>query len=176
MHLRHLLLLVSLGLTAPTLVFAQAQSNVPTRVAVVDVQKVITESNAGKAAFEKLKGVQESRMAQAKQMDEEVRKLDTDLNNRRASLSETKQAELQQQIADKRIRLQRFAQDAEQEIGQLRDRELQALELKIKPVIDALAKDLGLAAIFNKFESGLIYADDRIDITDQVIARFNAAK
>jgi hypothetical protein len=32
---------------------------------------------------------------------------------------------------------------------------------------------MGLAAIFNKFESGLVYASDAIDITDSVIKRFN---
>ena len=34
---------------------------------------------------------------------------------------------------------------------------------------------MGLAAIFNKFESGLVYASDAIDITDTVIKRFNDA-
>ena len=29
-----------------------------------------------------------------------------------------------------------------------------------------------LAAIFNKFESGLVYASDAIDITDTVIKKF----
>jgi len=49
------------------------------------------------------------------------------------------------------------------------------LENKIKPVIDAVGKEMGLAAIFNKFESGLVYASDAIDITDTVIKRFNDA-
>ena len=54
-------------------------------------------------------------------------------------------------------------------------RELVALEAKIKPVIDAIGKEMGLAAIFNKFESGLVYASDAIDVTDTVIKRFNDA-
>ena len=49
------------------------------------------------------------------------------------------------------------------------------LEGKIKPVIDQIGKEMGLAAIFNKFESGLVYASDAIDITDTVIKRFNDA-
>ena len=42
-------------------------------------------------------------------------------------------------------------------------------------MIDSLGKEMGLAAIFNKFESGLVYASDAIDITDTVIKRFNDA-
>jgi Skp family chaperone for outer membrane proteins len=30
-----------------------------------------------------------------------------------------------------------------------------------------------LTLIFNKFQSGLVYADETIDITDEVIQRFN---
>jgi hypothetical protein len=34
---------------------------------------------------------------------------------------------------------------------------------------------MGLALIFNKFESGLVYASEAVEITDTVIQRFNAA-
>ena len=147
----------------------------PARVAIIDVQKVLTQSAAGKAAYEKLKKLQDERVERAKQMDEEVRRIDSEISTKRLSLSEDKLAELQKQLADKRINMQRYAQDADREIGEARDRELVALEAKIKPVIDTLGKEMGLAAIFNKFESGLVYASDAIDITDTVIKRFNDA-
>jgi outer membrane protein len=149
--------------------------NAQGRVAVIDVQKVLTQSTAGKAAYEKLKKMQDDRVAKAKSMDDELRKLDADIAAKRISLSEDKLADMQKQLADKRINMQRYAQDADREIGEARDRELQALEAKIKPVIDALGKEMGLAAIFNKFESGLVYASDAIDITDTVVKRFNEA-
>ncbi|HEX7807157.1 MAG TPA: OmpH family outer membrane protein [Thermoanaerobaculia bacterium] len=155
-----------------TPLFAQ---QTPQRVAVIDVQKVLTQSGAGKAAYEKLKKMQDDRVEKAKQMDEELRKLDSDIGTKRLSLSEDKLAEMQKQLADKKISMQRFAQDADREIGEARDRELQALEAKIKPVIDAIGKEMGLAAIFNKFESGMVYASAAIDITDTVIKRFNEA-
>jgi len=157
------------ALAAP--MFAQA----PQRVAVIDVQKVLTQSSLGKAAYEKLKKMQDDRVEKAKSMDEELRKLDAEINTKKISLSEEKLADLQKQLADKRINMQRFAQDADREIGEARDRELQALEARIKPVIDAIGKEMGIAAIFNKFESGLVYASDAIDITDTVVKRFNEA-
>lgn len=157
------------ALAAP--MFAQT----PARVAVIDVQKVLTQSTLGKAAYEKLKKMQDDRVEKAKSMDEELRKLDAEINTKKISLSEDKLAELTKQLADKRINMQRFAQDADREIGEARDRELVALEAKIKPVIDAIGKEMGIAAIFNKFESGLVYASDAIDITNTVVQRFNEA-
>ena len=159
------------ALAAP--MFAQTT---PARVAVIDVQKVLTQSTAGKVAYEKLKKMQDDRMEKAKGMDEELRKLDADISTKRLSLSEDKLADMQKQVAEKRISMQRYAQDAEREIGEARDRELQVLEGKIKPVIDGIGKEMGLAAIFNKFESGLVYASEAIDITDTVIKRFNEAQ
>jgi len=158
------------ALAAP--MFAQ---NAPARIAVIDVQKVLSQSVAGKAAYEKLKKMQDDRVEKAKAMDEELRKLDTDINTKKISLSEDKLAEMQKQLADKRISMQRYAQDADREVTEARDRELQALEVKIKPVIDAIGKEMGIAVIFNKFESGLVYASDAIDITSAVIQKFNEA-
>jgi len=166
-------LIVSLAvaaLAAP--LFAQTA---PQRIAVIDVQKVLSQSTAGKAAYEKLKKMQDDRLEKAKKMDEDMRKLDADINTKRISLSEDKLGEMQKQLAEQRIVIQRYAQDADREIGEARDRELQALEARIKPVIDAIGKEMGLAVIFNKFESGLVYASEAIDITDPVIKRFNEA-
>ena len=165
--------LVSLAVAALAMpVFAQ---NAPARVAVIDVQKVLTQSTAGKAAYDKLKKMQEEKIERAKQMDEELRKLDADIAAKKVSLSEDKLATMQKQLADKRIAMQRYAQDADREMGEARDRELQALQVKIEPIINAIGKEMGLAVIFNKFESGLVYASDAVDITDMVVKKFNEA-
>ncbi len=152
-----------------------AQTTVPARVAVIDVQKVLTTSSAGKAAYDKLKRLQDERVAKMQKMDEEVKNLANELQTKKLSLSEDKQAEMSKTITDKQTALQRYAQDADKEVSEARDKALQELDNKIKPVIDGIGKEMGLAAIFNKFESGLIYASDAIDITDTVIKRFNEA-
>ena len=152
-----------------------AQTAAPARVAVIDVQRVLTTSTAGKAAYDRLKKLQEERIERAKNMDEEARKLDADLNAKKLSLSEDKIAEMTKQLSDKKIAMQRYAQDADREVGEARDRALLELENRIKPVIDGIGKEMGLAAIFNKYESGLVYASEAIDITETVIQRFNSA-
>lgn len=159
------------ALVAPA-TFAQTA---PARVAVIDVQKVLATSTAGKAAYDRLKKLQEERIARAKGMEDDLRKLESELSTKRISLSEDKVVDLTKQISDRKIAMQRYAQDADREVGEARDRALMELEQKIKPVIDALGKEMGLAAIFNKFESGLVYASDAIDLTDTVIQRFNTA-
>jgi outer membrane protein len=165
---KFLVTLAVAALAAP--MFAQGA---PARVAVIDVNKVLMSSTAGKAAYEKLKRMQDERIARAKKLDEEAQALDNDINTKKLSLSEDKLADLQKQLSDKKISMQRYAQDADREVGEARDKALAELENKIKPVIDAVGKEMGLAVIFNKFESGLVYASEAIDITDTVVKRFN---
>ena len=155
---------------------ALAQSSAPARVAVIDVNKVLSSSAAGKTAAAKLKQLQEDKMARAQKLDDEIKTLDNDINTKKISLSEEKLADMTKQLSDKKIAMQRFAQDADRELGEARDRVMAELNQKIMPVVDQIGKEMGLAAIFNKFESGLIYASEAIDITDVVIKRFNDAQ
>ncbi len=155
---------------------ALAQSSAPARVAVIDVNKVLSSSTAGKVAAAKLKQLQEDKMARAQKLDEEIKTLDNDINTKKISLSEEKLTDMAKQLSDKKIAMQRFAQDADRELGEARDRVMAELNQKIMPVVDQIGKEMGLAAIFNKFESGLIYASEAIDITDVVIKRFNDAQ
>lgn len=152
---------------------AMAQTTAPSRVAVINVQRVLAESEAGKNALEKLRKSQEERTARLKKMDDEIRALDTDLGQKRLSLSQQKIDEISKQIADRKINLQRAAQDAERELQEMRDAELKSMEAQIMPLIDEIGKEQGFAAIFNKYESGLVYASPAIEITDTVIKRYN---
>jgi outer membrane protein len=151
-----------------------AQSSVPQRIAVIDVQKVLSTSSAGKAAYEKLKKMQEERIEKARQMQEELSKMEADVNTKKLSLSDEKIAEISKTMADKQLNMQRFAQDADREVKEARDKSLLDLNNKIMPVIDQIGKEMGFALIVNKFEAGLIYASDAVDITDTVLKRFDS--
>ncbi len=52
---------------------------------------------------------------------------------------------------------------------------LKQIDERVMPVINQAGKDLGYTLIFRKFESGLIYADEAIDITGVIIQRLDAA-
>jgi outer membrane protein len=80
------------------------------------------------------------------------------------------------QIEDKGIALKRFEDDAQRDLNAARQRTLGGLEQQIMPIINMVGEEQGFTLIFNKFQSGLVYADQTIDITDEVIRRFNTAQ
>src|SRR5687767_1045513 len=156
---KQFLTLMAVLLAVPA--FSQT-TTAPSRVAVINVPKVLADSAAGKAAFDRLKKLQEDKAGRAKKMDEELKALDTQIKQKQMSLSEEKLAELRKQFSEKGLQLERFAQDAERELGTERDNALKDLERQLLPVINQIGKEMGFAAIFNKFESGLVYASEAI--------------
>jgi outer membrane protein len=144
-----------------------------TKVAVIDVQRVVTESDPGKEALQKLKQVSDRKVQEGQGLQQELATLRDQFSKQRFTLSEDKLESMTKEIEDKQIALQRFEDDAQRELNEARRRALGELEQRIMPVIDAVGQERGLTLIFNKFQSGLVYADQAVDITDDVIRRFN---
>jgi len=152
-----------------------AQTSAPTRVAVINVQRVLLESNQGKAARAKLEKVAQQKQDKAQAMRTELENLEKEISTKRLSLAQDKLDEMTKSYDEKKIALQRFAQDADRELKTEEQKTLMELEKSIRPVIDQLGKEMGFALIFNKLESGLVYASDAVEITDMVIKRYNDA-
>ncbi len=165
--------LISTAAVLATVSFAAAQE---AKIAVIDVQRVVTESDPGKEALAKLKKLQEEKLTQAKAMQQELDNLQQQFNKQRFTLSDDKLNELRKKIEDKGIALKRFQDDAQRELDDARRKALASLEQKIMPIIQQLGKEKGYLLIFQKYQSGLVYADDaKTDITDEIIRRFNTS-
>jgi len=142
-------------------------------VAVIDVQQIVQESAAGKEAMARLKKLTDEKMAEGRKLAEARQALEKQLTTQGPTLSDEKRSELAKQIEDKEIEMRRFDEDARAVLDEARRKELDALERQIMPIINELGRELKLQLIFNKYQSGLVYADDAVDITDQVLRRFN---
>jgi len=142
-------------------------------VAIVDSDALVQGSAAGKEAMVRLKKLQDDKIAERKRMTDELVGLQKQLETQRATLSDAKVADLQKQLEDKQIALRRYDDDAQQQIEEARKKELGDLEKRIMPIIQEVGREMKLQLVFNKFQSGLVYADESLDITDLVIKRFN---
>jgi outer membrane protein len=151
---------------------AVAQSG---KMAVIDVQRLVTDSVAGKEALARLKKLQDDKIAEGKAKNDEVDALRKRLNEGRLSLADDKISELEKQLEEKVTGLRRFQEDAEREFNKSRETTFGEIERRVFPVIEQVGKEGGYTFVFNKFQSGLLYADDAADITNQIIQRFDAS-
>ncbi len=146
------------------------------KVAVIDVQRVVTESDPGKEVMLRLKSLTDAKSQEGQALQQQYTALQDQFNKQRFTVSETRQAEMSKEIEDKQIAIRRFQDDAQREVQEAQRRELGKLEERILPIINQIGKEKSFTLIFNKFQSGLVYADEAIDITDEVIRRFNTAQ
>jgi outer membrane protein len=164
-----------LPLLALAAVPAAAQQPAGLKIAIIDSDRIVAESTRGKAALERLRGLQEQKVAEGQRLQQELTDLRKRMEDGRLSLAPDKLDELRKQMQDKGIALERFQADAQRELEEERERALAGIERDVLTVIDQVGKEQGYTLIFNKFRSGLVFAADAVDITPVIIQRFDAA-
>ena len=172
--------LLGLALTASTASMAAAQAAAPApagpiRIAVIDTEKILLSSAAGKKAMADLKKLQETKENDLRARAQELKDLQAKINDGRLSLAQDKLADMAKQAEEKDIQLRRAQDDANRELTKKRDDMLAQIDERVMPVINKVGHELGYTLIFRKFESGLIYADDAVDITGIVVQRLDSA-
>jgi len=137
----------------------------------VDVQKIFSESNKGRQA----KSILESKLAQAnekiKQMEEEINKLKEELKS--PVLSQQAKTEKENQLQQKIRDLQRFKQDAQLEIMNLEKKYTMEILREIEKLIKEYRKKNNIPMIVELRGAGIIDADPKYDLTDEIIKLYN---
>jgi outer membrane protein len=148
----------------------------PLRLAVIDTERILLESATGKKALADLKKLQEQKEGELRSRQQEIKDLQGKISDGRLSLAQDKLEEMNKQVEDKLIALRRLQDDATRELNKRKDDVLGQIDQKVMPVINQVGKEQGYTLIFRKFESGLIYADEAVDITGSVIQRLDGAQ
>ena len=162
--------LAGLLLAAPSV--SSAQTPEPTRVAVIDIDRVAQESSRGQAMFTELQALQEEILRGRTQREQELR----DLNNRAQSqlLSAEARADLARDIERKNTDLQRWLEDQQREFNEKQTTGFTALEADLGPVVEEVARERNIQLILRVTPGLTFVMDPALDISAEVITRFNA--
>jgi len=143
------------------------------KIGVINVERLVQESALGKEAFNRVKRLNDQKKDEGEKLQKELRDMEQKLADQGAALAEDKRDSLQKSYQEKAIAFKRFQDDATRELETAQKKELSDLERRVFPVINQVGKEKGYTLIFNKFQSGLVYAEDAVDITDDVLKVFN---
>ena len=181
--MRKVSLVVLMGLLLPAALLAQAppaaaSKEIPGRVAVLDMQKAVTENAEGKKAQEKFMAELNRRQKEfedkQKTLSESQNKLQTQAN----VLSDTVKADLAKQIDKLNTDLQRMNDDAQKDLGDLQQQLFRPIMEQTQKVVQAYSAENGYAVVFDLSSqaNSIIYANDVADITTEIIRRVDAGK
>lgn len=145
------------------------------RIAFVVLQRIANESGDGKQASAKIQALQQKKTAEINEKNKQLQGLQQKLEKEASVMSAAAQGDLQKQVERIQLDIQRATQDAQQEIQELQAQLQQDFTRKVEPVLAAVGQEKGLHFIFNGPDSGLVWADGGLDITDDVIKKLDAA-
>lgn len=152
------------------------QAAAPTKIGVIDVRRLVSNSEAGKKALAELEALRDSKSANLEALSAELEQLQTQLTEGRLSLSQERLNELNRELEDKSTAYRRQVQDAERELQAAQARSLGAIEQEVLPLIQQIGAEQSFAVILSITDGGVVYAPDQVNITDEVVRRYNQLK
>lgn len=145
------------------------------KIAFIDVNQVAGASAAGKEASKKLTALREKKLAEVNDKNKQLQALTTKRDTGGAVLNDAARAALEKDIDRLQRDIQFTQQNADAEMQDLTN-ELQAeFQKRLIPVIEEVAKEKGLHAVFSVADSGVAYVHAGLNISDEVIKRLDAA-
>ncbi len=172
-HIAGWLLAVAL-LVGGSAQFADAQET-SLKIAVVDLEVVVGRSTPGQELQTTLEAFQQDLQREGEELTARARELQQRIAEGVNALSEDRLAELQKEFEDAQIALRRFRDDKQREGEKIQSDALAEIEEKLEPVFEQVRQEMGLDLIINRVPGVVLMASERVDITELMIERFNAA-
>ena len=148
-------------------------SNVFASYASIDIQMAMSTIKEGAAAKAKLEKEYKEKQNILQKRKAEVEKMMDSYRQTQMAMNDAKRTQTEQGIQKKMAEYQELAQQSQTQ--------MQQMELQLtKPIADALKLTMKEVAekgkyelVYEKDQSGVFYARDSVDITNEVIKRYN---
>lgn len=145
------------------------------KIGLVDMQKAVQATAAGKKAKAELEGEFSKRKKEMEKKEADLRKMGEDLEKKKSVLSEEalqkKQMEWQEEMMKYRTQVAKAQEDI-----QKKDRELtQPILEKMRRVIEKVAKEKGMDMVIENTPM-MLYSQKSNDLTEDVIKAFEKEK
>lgn len=158
-----------------SLLFAGLAAHAETKIAIVDMQKAVQATAAGKKAKSELEGEFEKRKKELQKKEADLKKMGEDLEKKKSVLSEDALLKKQGEFQEEMMKYRDQVGKSQMEI-QKKDRDLtQPILDKMRKVIEKMAKDKGYNMVLEN-SAMVLFAAKEIDITDDVIKAFEKEK
>jgi outer membrane protein len=146
------------------------------KIGLVNLQKALDESSAGKVAVENMRKVFEAKQKVIENKKADLKQMQQELNSQSSLLSEEAKKEKLTLYQQEMKELQRLVQDSNEELKRKENELVGKIARELRDVVKKLGKELGYDLILEYQESGVLYKSETVDLTHQVIERYDNEK
>ena len=146
------------------------------KIGVVNSQDVLEKSTEGKRVMAQIQDKDKQNQSRLGTLDEDIRNLETRINTQRLTLTNEAMMQLSSDLERKRTERKRFAEDSLREMQEFTGRLFQRVQTELLPIIEQVGKEKNLDIILDLARSGAIYFNPTIDLTQEVITKYDASK
>lgn len=136
------------------------------KVAVINTERVLRDSEPAKKALKKLEKEFEKRGQDLEKLRQQAQKMQEELEKSGSALPDAQRKAKEKELNDLTREFQRRQREFNEDLNVRRNEELQSVVERANKAMRALAEKEGLDLVM---QDGIVFASPRIDITDKVI-------
>jgi len=135
----------------------------------IDLQRIADESEAGKEINRKLNTLSQEGVSKIEEQEKEIQKLEQELRKKEFAITPDKKKEIEEEIRQKNLEIKFFKEAREKELKQFYLESQRSVLNQVLRIVQTIGQEEGYDLILTRDESGILYANPKLDLTDKVI-------
>jgi outer membrane protein len=160
-------------LAAAALVAPRVAHAAELKIAYVDLQRAFAEVEEGKIAKAKLEAARDAKQKEIDKEQEVLRKEKETFEKQMGTMTEATRTQKGTELQKKLYDLQQRFEKGRAELTQQERDILGSILGKMQPIIATIAQRDSFTMVFEKTDSGLLYAPPSLDLTNELIRLYN---
>lgn len=145
------------------------------KIGYVDLQRALNEVQEGKAAKARLQARLEKSQAQLDKEKEALRAKQEELEKKRLAMDEATLRQRLEELDKEMMRYSNLAAQLQRELAEEERQVTQEIFGRMRKIIGEIAEKEGFDFVFEANESGILHAPAALDLTNELVRRYDAA-
>lgn len=153
-----------------------AQAAEELKVGYVDLQRAMGETDDGRKAKANLQKVFDQKQKELNEQQEDLKKEMQDFEKKRSLLSQDKISTKEKELQERAQKLQQTYLRHQQDIQQKEQEATGKIVERMNRILQKIATQENFTMIFDRAQGGLVFAKPHLDLTNDLIRRYNAGE
>jgi len=159
------------ALATPRFAFAE-----DLKLGYVDLQRALYETEDGRKAKAQLKKVFDQKQKELDELQENFKKKKEDFDKKRTLLSADKVREKESELQAEFEKVQQNYLRQQKDLQEKEGEATQKIFERMRKIIDKIATSENFSMILDRTQAGLIFAKPHLDLTNELIRRYNSGE